>query len=110
MLSAAAVQVLLDGANLTGDFAAPLEAAVAVDARLGGARLVAASTAQQVATVDARRRAVALASRCTQRTRRLVRRAVIRRLFGVNQVLATRRLDARLFWYNRLAVVALLDD
>lgn len=105
---AASVQVLLDGAHLTGDFAAPFEATVTVDARLRGARLVAAAAAQQIAAVDARRRAVALASGRTQRTRRPVRRAVIRRLFGVNQVLAARRLDARLFGYNRLAVVTFL--
>ena len=74
---ATGVHVLFHGANLARDLAAPLEATVAVHLRLGGARLVAATAAQQIATFHAWRGAVALAARCTQRTRRLVRCAVV---------------------------------
>lgn len=73
--------MLLHRANLARDFAAPLEATVAVDVRLGGARLVAAAAAQQIAALHAGRGAVALATGRTQRTRRLVRRAIVGRLF-----------------------------
>jgi len=44
--SATSTDVLLDGASLTRDLAAPLETAVAVDARLGDARVEAPPTAK----------------------------------------------------------------
>jgi len=52
--SAAGVDVLLNGARLTGDLTAPFETAMTVDTRLGRVRLVASTAAEQFATVNAR--------------------------------------------------------
>ena len=82
--SAARVDVLLDLTHFAGDLAAPLEAAETVDARLDGARLVAAAAAQQFAAFDARRRTVAQATDRAQRSRVPVCQTIIRRFFRID--------------------------
>lgn len=52
-VSAAGVDVFLDGADLASDFTAPFETTVTVDASLGRARIVAPTAAQELATFDA---------------------------------------------------------
>ena len=64
--SAASVDVLLDGANFAGDLATPFEPAVAINARLGRPRFIAPTAAEQFATLDSRRRAVAHPAGCAQ--------------------------------------------
>lgn len=105
-VSATSVDVLLDGANFTGDLATPFEPTVTIDARLGRPRFVASSAAEKFATLDSRRRAVAHPAGRTQWSGDSIRIAEIRWLFRINQILTTGRFDTGHFRNDRLTVVS----
>ena len=98
--------MVFDPARPARHLAAPLEAAVAVDLGPSRPRLVASTAAEQFAAVDAGRGAVALAAGRAQRARESVLAAIVGRFLRVDEVLLSRRLDARPFRYDGLAVVA----
>ena len=105
-VSATSVDVLLDGANFTGDLATPFEPTVTIDACLGRPRFVASSAAEKFATLDSRRRAVAHPAGRTQWSGDSIRIAEIRRLFRINQILTTGRFDTGHFRNDRLTIVS----
>ena len=98
--------MLLDGTDFASDLAAPLESTVAVDTRLGRAGLVTTAAAQQLATLHPRGSAVAHSASSAQRSSRSIWAAIIRRLFGVDQILASRRFDAWHFRNNCFPIVS----
>ena len=97
--------MLLDGADFTGDLAAPLETAMTVDAGLGRPRFVASTTAQQFTTFNTRRCTVAHPTGRAQRPRNSVGITIIRRFFRVNQIFTTRRFDTSLFRNDGFTIV-----
>lgn len=108
-LLAARVDSPLLEARLAGDLAAPPEAALAVDLLPDGARVVAATTAEEFAALDARRGGVADATGSAQRPRASVRRAEVGRVLRVHEVRPLRLLDGLTLGHEGAAVVARND-
>ena len=104
--STASVNVLFNLADFASYFTAPFETTEAVVTLLNRPSFVSSATAEQLATVNSRRRTVTQPTNRSKRPCMPVSPAEIGRIFRVDQIFSTWWFDGRSIRDNRLTIIS----